>query len=37
MLHILNIKLGEKSDNWAGQSQTEGVKADFTDHNNMPE
>ena len=27
-------KLGEKSDNWAGQSQTEGVKADFTDHNN---
>ena len=27
-------KLGEKSDNWASQSQTEGVKADFTDHNN---
>lgn len=27
-------KLGEKSDNWASPSQTEGVKADFTDHNN---
>lgn len=27
-------KLGEKSDNWASQSPTEGVKADFTDHNN---
>lgn len=27
-------KLGEKSDNWASPSQTESVKADFTDHNN---
>ena len=27
-------KLGQKSDNWASQAQTEGVKADFNDLNN---
>ena len=27
-------KLSQKSDNWASQAQTEGVKADFNDHNN---
>ena len=27
-------KLSDKSDTWASQTQTEGIKADFTDHNN---